>query len=263
MTTASPSRLADVERALAARVRGAIGRPCHAFAELPSTMDEAHRLAREGAAHGACVWADRQTAGRGRAGRAWASPDGGVYVSLILRPTRPATELPQVALVAGLGVAEALAGLGLSPVIRWPNDVLLEERKVCGILAEASADRAGASYAIVGLGVNVATDPSALPEVATSLAAHRRPAPDRLDTAIRLFEAIEAAYVRWNRDGFADLRPLLLRRLGWLGRLVHITTPLEAFDGQALDVDDAGRLLVRLETGMVRAVEMGDVTLLR
>jgi BirA family biotin operon repressor/biotin-[acetyl-CoA-carboxylase] ligase len=209
------------------------------------------------------VWAERQTAGRGRAGRAWTSPPGGVYCSLVVRPTRPAPELPQLALVAGLGVAEALTALGLAPAIRWPNDVLIDGLKVCGILAEASTDPQGRPYAVVGFGLNVTTDPSALPETAASLARWLAPAPDRVVLAADVLRAVDRVYRRWHRDGLAAIRHDLVRHGGWVGRIVQITTPRDAFQGQAVDLDDGGRLLVRLDSGIVRAVEMGEVTLLR
>jgi BirA family biotin operon repressor/biotin-[acetyl-CoA-carboxylase] ligase len=129
-----------LEQRIAQVVNGArLGTPCHAFAELPSTMDAAHQLAADGAPEGTCVWAEQQTGGRGRAGRTWSSPPGGLYLSLILRPAREVREIPQLALVAGLAVAQTIYEVtGLWTSLRWPNDVLLNEQKVAGILVEAS-----------------------------------------------------------------------------------------------------------------------------
>ena len=242
----------------------AFGRPCYAFDEVGSTMDVAHDVAAAGAAEGALVWAEQQTDGRGRAGREWVSPLGGIYLSLILRPKRSVAELAQLALIAGLGVAEAVGELAAcSPVIRWPNDILIEDRKLAGILCEAKTDKAGGRYAVLGLGLNATTEASDLPDQATSLSRLMHPAPDRLRVAATILAHIDSAYRRWANGGLAAIHADLIRRTGWFGRLIHITTPSDSFQGQAVNLDEAGRLLVRLDSGVVRAVDMGDVTLLR
>lgn len=248
-----------IEQRFGAAVKGLrLGKPCYAYQELPSTMDAAHELAAHDAPEGTCVWAERQTAGRGRSGRAWVSPPGGVYLSVILRPSRPSVELPQLTLVAGLAAAEAIHELtGLPAAIRWPNDVLLHDRKLVGILTEARHS------AVIGLGINVATAQADLPDTATSLAQWVNRAPDRVAVAGALLCRLEGHYRVWNRDGFAAVRPALLERLGLFGRFVHITTGAGTFEGQAADVDDSGRLLLRLDAGLVRAFDAGEVALLR
>ena len=186
-----------------------LGTPCYAYQECDSTMDVARQLADEGAPEGTLVFAARQTKGRGRMGRRWESPEGGAYFSLILRPTRPPAEIPQLSLVGGLAVAETIyeqlkrasrprrapsrqgwsptgvpdaAGDGapasVSPAvsIRWPNDVLVDGKKIAGILTEGSSARdprstnhEPRSYVVLGIGINVTTAPRDLPETATSL----------------------------------------------------------------------------------------------
>jgi len=263
-----------------------LGTPCYAFQELPSTMDLAHQLASQGASEGTCVWAERQTAGRGRAGRSWASPPGGMYLSLLLRPSRNLDELAQLALVVGLATVQAIHELTkLSPTIRWPNDVLLNDRKVAGILVEAKSHASSEkkigdvsnfqyggqkietsrilSYAVVGIGINVTTATHELPEGATSLYPWVNPAPDRFALTTALFQHLKQVYQQWNDRGFGLIRPVLLRWIGMFGQLVHLITARETFDGQALDLDDSGRLLVRLDSGIVRAFEAGEVTLFR
>jgi BirA family biotin operon repressor/biotin-[acetyl-CoA-carboxylase] ligase len=261
-----------LEQRLLAALNGArFGQPCYAFQELASTMDVAHQLALDGAPEGACVWAETQTKGRGRAGRQWASAPGGIYLSLVLRPTRAVSELPQLALVAGLATAQAIHELAnLSPTIRWPNDVFLSGQKVAGILIEAKSSsrpqstvHSPQSHVIIGIGVNVTTDPRNLPEGATTLDQHAKPALDRFVLAATLFRHLEQAYQQWNANGFAAIRPALIPWVGLFGQPVTITAGSRQFEGTASDLDDAGRLLVRLDSGLVRAFEVGEVTLLR
>jgi len=231
--------------------------PVFAFREAGSTMEEAHALARQGAAEGALVFAARQSQGRGRLGRVWESPEGGAYFSILLRPRRPTTEIPQLSLVAGLSLAEGIRQLArLYPSIRWPNDLLLDGKKVAGILVEASA------YVIIGVGVNVTTAPSNLPDTATSLsAAGHAFHPHQVTGAF--WRRFSMWHDRWAREGFAPIREALRPWMGHFGQPVHITTGSEHFEGVAQDVDEQGRLVVRLDSGIHRAFDVGEVTLLR
>jgi BirA family biotin operon repressor/biotin-[acetyl-CoA-carboxylase] ligase len=269
------------ERELAAQLTGTwLGQPLQAFQQVGSTMDLAHRLAKSGHPEGSLVWAARQTQGRGRLGRPWASPPGGIYLSFILRPRRSAADIPQLALVTGLACAEAVRErTGLSPAIRWPNDLLLDERKVAGILVEAK-DRA----VIIGVGVNLTTDPGQLPDTATSLKkclALRKaekvpgtfpgaPCGKRVDAALdsyrltgELCRRFGAWYDAWTAQGFEPIRQALRPWLGHFGRPVHITAGTQRLEGVAQDLDERGRLVVRLDTGILRMFEVGEVTLLR
>ena len=260
-----PSRSASLERAFRdATGRGRFGSACYAFEQLSSTMDPAHRLAKEGALEGACVWAERQTGGRGRAGRAWLSPTGGLYLSVILRPVRAADEVPQLALLAGLAAVHAIRDLtGLAGAIRWPNDVLIRDRKVAGILAESAVDECGRRYVIIGIGVNVSTAATDLPEEAAGLAQWIRTPPSRCALAAAWLRELEGLYARWNAEGFTAVRPELIRWCGFFGRLVRLTTGRGTVEGQVLDVDESGRLVVRLDSGLARAFDAGEVSLLR
>ena len=238
-----------------------IGEPCHAFEAIPSTMDAAHALALDGAAEGTCVLAETQTAGRGRAGRAWVSPAGGLYASIILRPARNLREVPQLALIAGLAISDAIhEQTALDTVIRWPNDVLLRGRKVAGVLCEAKA-HTGAVAAVIGIGINVTTAAADLPPEGVSLA-ELAPGIDRAALFASLCRRLDALYQQWNADGLAPLKPVLVQHMTF-GSIVHITSGNDAFQGQAQDADEQGRLVVRLDSGILRAVNVGEVTLLR
>ena len=262
-----------------ATAKQGFGGAIHAFASCDSTMERAHALAREGAGEGTLVFASRQTQGRGRLGRKWESPEGGAYFSLILRPSRPLSETPQLSLVAGLAAAEAIheqltsrlsdSSAARQPVsIRWPNDLLLDGKKVAGILTEASTHHSSLithHYVVVGIGINVTTDPRDLPDTATSLA---EKVPGTFEkSAWHLFPLVAALcsnfdswYDIWTAKGFAPIRQALHPWMSHMGGLVRLTTGVSHMEGQAMDVDEHGRLLVRLDSGIVRAFEAGEVT---
>lgn len=221
-------------------------------------MDVAHALAAEGAPEGTLVWATRQEKGRGRLGRAWISPEGGVYLSLLLRPKRPAAETPQLSLVAGLSVAEAVRQTtSLMPSIRWPNDLIISERKLCGILVEAEKDAI-----LVGIGINVSTPVELLPPEATSILAEGLPCDLFLLTA-EICRRLQTWYAAWSAKGFAPVREALRPWIGGFGQPVKITTGNTEIEGIATDLDDSGRLLVRLDSGIISSFGVGEVTLLR
>ena len=230
----------------------------HAFQRTGSTMEAAHDLAREGAGEGTLVWAAHQEQGRGRLGRTWESPQGGAYFSLILKPMRPAAEVPQLSLVAGLAAAEAIKALtGLFPSVRWPNDVLISDKKVCGILTEA---KNGA--VIVGIGINVTTHQSALPGTATSLAAAGATDCDPYRVTAEVCRHFDRWYGAWTARGFAPIREALRPWVAMFGHPVQISAGRRQMEGTAQDLDESGRLVVRLDSGILRPFEMGEVTLL-
>ena len=252
--------------------------PIFSFERIGCTMDEAHRLAQKGLPEGTLVLALRQEQGRGRLGRVWSSPEGGLYLSLILRPSRQATEIPQLSLIAGLAVAEAIRErAGLFPSIRWPNDLLIEGKKVAGILVEAKSVRSSGlgvggsrqtpqTTVILGIGINVTTRLQDLPPEATSLAAARGETPDALDLwdlVSALCRRLEAWYDVWTAQGFAPIREALRLWIGLFGQVVHVTAGSSVFEGTAADLDEQGRLVVRLDSGVLRTFEAGEVTLLR
>jgi BirA family transcriptional regulator, biotin operon repressor / biotin---[acetyl-CoA-carboxylase] ligase len=165
---------ASIEREIASR--GALlGRPLVVVESTTSTNDDAKQAAREGAPSGAAFIADAQTGGRGRLGRTWHSPPGeNLYASFVLRPSLPPNAAPVVTLAAGLAVADAVAPLvpGRTVALKWPNDVLVDDRKVAGILTEANLSDARASWIVIGVGINVRTTtfPAEVALRATSLA---------------------------------------------------------------------------------------------
>jgi len=173
----------SVEAIARARSSEHLGRPVIFFDRVGSTNDVASRRAAAGEAEGLLVVADEQTAGRGRMGRSWRSPKGaGLLFSLLLRPPIPATRAAQLTMCLGLGAVEGIEGVtGLSPALKWPNDLLLDGRKLGGMLTDLRTAGFQVQYAVLGLGLNVNAVPSDLAAVSISLSAVLGRAVDRVE----------------------------------------------------------------------------------
>lgn len=243
-----------------------LGRPHEHWAALASTNDRALAWAREGAPHGALVTADAQTAGRGRLGRAWASPPGeDLYMSLVLRPGS-SREIGALGLAVGAGLREGLATWVPWALLKWPNDVLCDGRKLAGILCEARWTD-GVPEVVAGIGINVGrrTFAGPLAETATSLARALPTAPPRAEVLGHVLPAIEAAVEAFLAGGFAAIRGRYEPHCALRGQVVSVE--LNAGTGareqaRALGFDDDGALRVEpLAGGPTRRVESGDVWL--
>src|SRR5206468_1374206 len=144
----------------------------HRFDRIGSTNDEATALARAGAGSGTLVWAAEQNTGRGRRGRSWRSPPGNLYLSLVQRPECSPASAAQLGFVAALGLGDAITELGLRPSYKWPNDVLVNRRKLAGILLESEMTAGGGlDFVVIGVGVNIAVAPEGVEFPTTSLVA--------------------------------------------------------------------------------------------
>jgi BirA family biotin operon repressor/biotin-[acetyl-CoA-carboxylase] ligase len=242
-----------------------IGRRLLWYETLPSTNDLAVRLAELGEPEGTLVVAEAQTEGRGRLGRAWVSPRGGVWLSAILRPGFAAPRAPLVGFAAAVAAARAIRETArLEARVKWPNDVLVDGAKVVGVLADAGA---GGEFVVLGVGINANVPATALPEgvgyAATSLAERRGEPVDRATLVRTLLRELERGYGALRRGEIG------LVLAGWrelaetIGRPVRVRGAARAFDGLAVDVDDAGALLVRLADGRVERVVAGEVTVRR
>jgi BirA family biotin operon repressor/biotin-[acetyl-CoA-carboxylase] ligase len=230
--------------------------------ETGSTNDDARSLAHAGAEQGTVVLASRQTAGRGRLGRTWDSPDGGAYFSMVLRPAVSPAEIASVGLAVAVGIAEGLETLGVEVALKWPNDVLLCDGKVAGVLLEMAAEADRVDWVVVGVGVNVrrpAGPSEGAPEAAYLCDVH--------DASVQsvvaaLLDGIASAYLRWTAGGFPALRDGYQRRMALSDQAVRVSGLDGALraEGTARGVDDSGRLLVESEDGIV-AVVAGEVTL--
>jgi len=250
-------------RALAARGAGAPAR-LEWHLSLVSTSDRLKELAREGAPEWTVVLADVQTGGRGRAGRGWSSPAGGLYLSVLLRPRfAHAGVLP---LAAGLAVADAAAEHGADALLKWPNDVLLGERKLAGVLAEAASAAAGIDWIALGVGVNVGVPSRAFPaELRDSVAslADVGPAPQVASVAAALLDRLRVWYDAAASSRAAVVAAWRRRAVAWWGEPVEIRTGGETLRGRLLDVDDEGALLVAAGGRQTRRVLSAEVVRLR
>lgn len=235
--------------------------------EVDSTSKWAKELAMYGASEGTVVIAETQTRGRGRLGREWFSPTGGLWFSIILRPKLRPVEAAKLTFVAGLAVAKVLREMfSLKAETKWPNDVLVNERKICGVLAEMNTTGETVNFVVVGVGVNANFDvknvfPERLKKVATSLESElgRKVQLEKLFRA--LVERLENLYEIFIREGVDSVLEEWKNYAGFLGRHVRVTSPTEKISGLALDVNREGALVLRLEDGTVRRVFVGDVSL--
>ena len=223
-----------------------IGDPIRVFDSVDSTQAVLARLAAEGAAEGTVVTARHQTAGRGRRGRQWwDAPGASLLMSVLLEPPVPTAQAPQLSLVAGLAVAEALAATtGVSARIRWPNDIVIDGKKVSGVLPEAVSRSDGRlAYVLLGIGINVDQRefPADLRDVATSLRLATGAVHDQRQLLSAVLDALDQRYGEWLACGFAGLRQDWRRRASTLGE--HVRTG-DGQAGVAVDVDETGALLI-------------------
>jgi BirA family transcriptional regulator, biotin operon repressor / biotin---[acetyl-CoA-carboxylase] ligase len=230
---------------------------------LASTNDEALRHAEAGAPAGLVVAAGEQTRGRGRHGRAWASPPGNLYASVLLRPDCAMALAAQLSLVAGLALGEALVRLGppqLDLQLKWPNDVLIGGAKAAGILIEGTSDAAGrAAWVIVGSGVNIVSCPEDTPYPATCLLREGFPTLSPLAVLEAYLFELDAWLGRWREAGFGAVRRAWLARGLGVGGAIHLRLDRDEFTGRFLDLTETGSLLVEEAGGRRREIAAGEV----
>ncbi len=238
-----------------------VGKRLIFFQEIPSTMDEASRLAQEGADEGTVVVAGTQTAGRGRQGRNWLSRQGNLYLSIIFRPTLEV--LPMLSILAGVAAVRAIRKTTrLEPGIKWPNDIMLGGKKTGGILVESVVQGDQVSHAILGIGLNVGLDAQNEGEIANlataiNLEAGRTVPPE--DLLRQLLHDLDNLYVQATHGG--SPLPEWEALLETLGQPIHATWRNEVFTGLAEGIDNLGNLQLRLEDGQLMTLTAGDVSL--
>ena len=235
----------------------------HAFERIGSTNDEACRLAEQGVAAGVVVVAAEQLKGRGRHGRAWHSPPGNLYASLLLRPACSIADAAQLSLVASLALAEALVELappGTDVRVKWPNDVLVRGAKVAGLLLESAAGAGErAAWVVVGSGVNIASAPTDTPYPATALSYEGFAPLAPLDLLARYLGVLDGWLARWRAGGFAAVRPAWLARGCGVGDQVRLRLAGEELTGRFLDVTEQGALLVGQDGDRRRQITAGEL----
>ncbi|CAN5213557.1 biotin--[acetyl-CoA-carboxylase] ligase [soil metagenome] len=230
--------------------------------EIGSTQQRARELARENAPHGTLVISRVQRSGRGRLGRNWGSPPGGLWMSVVLRLDLAPHLTPRVTPAAAVGVAKALRGFGVEARIKWPNDLLVKERKVCGILAE-SGGRDPDRFVVLGIGINANVDPQDL----GASSGHATTLRSELGRDVDLLELLGAVLRNLDFE-IGRLRDFGAIMDDWraldctLGRRVRVRRFGEAVEGKALDLGPEGQLIIQTDSGPVEVFE-GDVEHLR
>ncbi len=231
------------------------------FDTIDSTNSEAIRQAKLGADEGLCIIASQQTAGRGRHGRTWVSEkDAGLYFSIVLRPKIDMRFLPLITLMTGVAVNDTLAEFGLKPDIKWVNDILIGEKKICGILAETVETPTGLAV-IVGIGINLSSQnfPDEIAETATSLNA---PAED-VETSLAKYLIYWHA-ILCGGNGHTKIIEEWQRRSSYFsGKSVRVKLADATFEGVTDGLEENGALRVKTSDGSIKIVQAGDVERLR
>lgn len=247
-------------------IRGSwAGREILYLDEVDSTNTAAKKAAENGAVHGTLVVSERQTGGKGRRGRAWDSPRGtGIFMTLILRPNMAPVHASMLTLVAALAVADGIRECtGAESLIKWPNDIVMSGKKICGILTEMSADPDCINYVAVGIGINVNMEE--FPEEIRGVAASIFTETGKKTKRSLLISAVMAAFERYYEVFMktTDMSGLLKDYNGKLancGRTVRVLDPAGEYSGTAIGIDREGELLVEMEDTTVRRVLSGEVS---
>lgn len=242
-----------------------LGTKFHYFEEIDSTNSYARRLADAGAPEGEVVIAERQSEGRGRLGRSWVSPPfSNLYCSLVLRPTLAPAHAPQITLMAAVALADTIASfVAERPAIKWPNDILIDGKKLAGILTESACDAKRIEFVILGIGVNLNFPRDRMPETirdrATSLMEVAGKTLSRELFVRRLIQDLDRCYGILGDLGFAAIAPRWEAYFALRGRRVRVEMVGEAINGTATGIDGDGALLLEAEDGVLHRVLAGDV----
>lgn len=241
----------------------------HYFDTVDSTNLRGKALAVAGACEGTLVVAEHQSLGRGRRARKWFSPEGdGVYLSVILRPRIAATEAAGISLVSAVAIADALEGLSNLPVrIKWPNDILVRRKKICGILTEIATEMDAIDFMVIGVGINVNTPASRFPEdlrdTASSMLIESGRRYSRVAVVQAFLEAFERVYQAFTSGGLEDILKRWKQLTDVIGQQVRVMLVGRDITGRVQDVDRDGTLLVMDPLGRVHRVLSGDLVMLR
>jgi BirA family biotin operon repressor/biotin-[acetyl-CoA-carboxylase] ligase len=244
-----------------------IGRDIRVFQETTSTNDIADKLGRDGVKEGVVVFAETQTKGRGRLGRAWVSSQGkGLWFSVLLRPALSPQAATQITIASATALARALnKAAGIQCGIKWPNDILVKDRKLCGILTEMTAEVDKIHYIVLGIGVNVNFSendfPRELRTTATSLALETGRQFKRAEVAAIILRELNRDYLRLKAGAFQSVADEWEENCTTLGRTVEIAAGARVIQGRAEALDAEGALLVRTQHGRLERIVGGDVTL--
>jgi len=242
-----------------------LGRKIFSYASTTSTNDIAYSLAEEKVSEGAMVISEKQTRGRGRLGRQWVSPEGkGIYLSLILRPKLSPAEAGKITLMSSVCVANILRReFAIDAFIKWPNDVYIANEKVAGILTELAAEQDAVKFIILGIGINLNASPGELPKGATSLSLKFGEKVDRISFLQDLLLELEHYYQKINLSKFEQIIQQWRNHSMTLGKRVKVKWRGVLVQGQAMDIDNSGALIIRDDFGFSHHILSGDIELVK
>lgn len=258
--------LPELERSLAGEI---IGHKIYYYEEIGSTNDEAYLLGRQGLPEGSVVIADEQKAGKGRLARSWHSPPkANIYTSILLRPNFAPAAAPRLTIMAGLAVAETLKIFCPEIIqLKWPNDILIGRKKVCGILAQMQAEAGKIDFIVLGIGINVNMSDNDLPpdieKSATSLMMLTGAALSRGEILINLYKNLSKWYKKLIDGGFEEIRQKWTQGAMLIGGEVQINYHKEIIRGIAQGIDEDGALLVKPAEGKEIRVMAGDASIIK
>lgn len=242
-----------------------LGDSIYYFKSIDSTNNYAKKLALEGAVEGTMVLSDEQVGGRGRLGRTWISPSGtSIYMSMILRPTIEPNEAAKITEITAAAVANAVSGVtNIEAGIKWPNDIILDNKKICGILTEMNAELNNINYVIVGIGINVNMDefPDEISNVATSIKNVLGREVSRKDIVINIVREFEKLYYDFvNTGSLKKTVDICKNKSVTLGKIVRIINKRETIIAEAIDITEDGELVIKKEDGEIINVISGEVS---
>ena len=242
-----------------------LGLPVKYYDKIDSTNNQVRRLAEEGAEEGLLVVAECQEAGKGRRGRVWKSPAGsGIWMSFLLKPQVGPEHASMLTLVAAMAVASGIQDItGMETKIKWPNDLVLSGKKICGILTEMSTDLDSIRYIIVGIGINVNTSdfPEDIAATATSLYLESGKSWKRSELIAAIMKRMEQYYEIFLKTAdLSGLKEEYESKLANLGRQVKVLAPKQEYCGICRGITDGGELLVEREDGSISQVMSGEVS---
>jgi BirA family biotin operon repressor/biotin-[acetyl-CoA-carboxylase] ligase len=240
-----------------------VGKTVYYYERLFSTMGTAMELALSGAPEGALIVAEGQTRGKGRMGRLWLSPKyKGIYFSLIIKPKIPPQRTPVLTLISAVSICEGLRQqLGIDAQIKWPNDILLNNKKIGGILTELSAEMDIVHAVVIGVGINVNNDKKTLPYPAGSLKEITGQEVDRLRLLQSILSCFEEKYLHFQKRGIEKILDDWRHFSDTIGRRVRLSMAgkKRALVGKAVDIDCDGGLLIRQDSGLTERIMAGDI----
>ncbi|MEN6519269.1 MAG: biotin--[acetyl-CoA-carboxylase] ligase [Methanospirillum sp.] len=255
----------EVKKYLKTRV---IGKQITYLPTTPSTNDVARWLAAGGdpaTLHGTVVLAEEQTGGVGRLGRAWVSPEGGIWITIILKPTIPIDHVFMITMAGAVAIARAIRReFDLGAMIKWPNDIYIGDKKVAGLLLELAAEADTIHYCLLGIGIDVNIDPTelspGLQRAVTTIQAELEHKVDRAKFLARLLREFERHYDLLESQEYDAILREWRSMSCTLDQHVHVHTLTKSFQGEAIDIDEYGALLIRKENGRVERVIAGDLS---